>query len=101
MITITNGGVKTAAAAAVPPANPATRYPMNAAVMTTGPGVIIATAIASRNWRSVSQWCSRTHDAAIQERHDGQSAAEDKCAGLEEEQSQRSQNAGGRRALNA
>ena len=29
---------------------------MNATVMTTGPGVIIATATASRNWRSVSQW---------------------------------------------
>src|SRR5215831_8773407 len=33
---------------------------MKAAVMTTGPGVIIATAIASRNWRSVSQWWLRT-----------------------------------------
>src|SRR2546429_9749271 len=29
---------------------------MNAAVITTGPGVIIATATASTNWRSVSQW---------------------------------------------
>jgi hypothetical protein len=29
---------------------------MNAVVMTTGPGVIIATATASRNCRSVSQW---------------------------------------------
>src|SRR5213075_992337 len=28
---------------------------MNATVITTGPGVIIATATASRNWRSVSQ----------------------------------------------
>src|SRR5439155_8505569 len=27
-----------------------------AAVITTGPGVIIATATASTNWRSVSQW---------------------------------------------
>jgi hypothetical protein len=39
------------------------------------------------------------HDSLAQERHDGQAAAEDKCAGLEEEQSQRSQNAGGCRAL--
>src|SRR5207249_12314760 len=29
---------------------------MNAAVITTGPEVIIATATASTNWRSVSQW---------------------------------------------
>src|SRR5438552_1172207 len=29
---------------------------MNAAVITTGPGVIIATATESTNWRSVSQW---------------------------------------------
>ena len=29
---------------------------MKATVMTTGPGVIIATATASRNWRSLSQW---------------------------------------------
>src|SRR5262245_38074359 len=29
---------------------------MNATVMTTGPGVIIETATASRNCRSVSQW---------------------------------------------
>ena len=35
---------------------------MKATVMTTGPGVIIATATASRNWRSVSQW-SCVHDA--------------------------------------
>ena len=33
---------------------------MNATVMTTGPGVIIATATASRNCRSVSQWNSFT-----------------------------------------
>src|SRR6266542_3323098 len=33
---------------------------MKATVITTGPGVIIATATASRNWRSVSQWCSCT-----------------------------------------
>ena len=39
----------------IPPAGPATRYPMKATVMTTGPGVIIATATASRNCRSVSQ----------------------------------------------
>src|SRR2546427_10828411 len=38
------------------PESPATRKPMNATVMTTGPGVIIATATASRNWRSFSQW---------------------------------------------
>src|SRR5439155_1097106 len=35
---------------------PATRYPMKATVMTTGPGVIIATATASTNCCSVSQW---------------------------------------------
>jgi hypothetical protein len=29
---------------------------MKATVMTTGPGVIMATATASRNCRSVSQW---------------------------------------------
>jgi hypothetical protein len=29
---------------------------MKATVMTTGPGVIMATATASRNWRSFSQW---------------------------------------------
>src|SRR6185369_11900500 len=33
---------------------------MNPTVMTTGPGVIMATATASTNWRSVSQWCSLT-----------------------------------------
>ena len=33
---------------------------MKPVVMTTGPGVIIATATASTNWRSVSQWCSWT-----------------------------------------
>src|SRR3954462_2304524 len=33
---------------------------MNPTVITTGPGVIIATATASTNWRSVSQWCSLT-----------------------------------------
>ena len=33
---------------------------MNATVITTGPGVIIATATASRNCRSVSQWNSFT-----------------------------------------
>jgi hypothetical protein len=32
------------------------RKPMNPDVMTTGPGVIIATATASRNCRSSSQW---------------------------------------------
>src|SRR6266850_5826216 len=51
-------------AAMTAPANPATRNPMNATVITTGPGVIIATATASRNWCSFSQpncwttpWC--------------------------------------------
>src|SRR5262245_39184849 len=33
---------------------------MNPTVITTGPGVIIATATASTNWRSVSQWYSFT-----------------------------------------
>src|SRR5215207_6526128 len=45
-----------ASAATTAPSGPATRYPMNATVMTTGPGVIIATATASRNSWSVSQW---------------------------------------------
>src|SRR5687767_15620826 len=34
---------------------------MNATVMTTGPGVIIATATASRNWRSFNQPCVCTN----------------------------------------
>src|ERR1044071_3079442 len=42
-------------AAMTAPARPATGKPMNATVMTTGPGVIIATATASRNWCSFSQ----------------------------------------------
>src|SRR5712664_1273312 len=33
---------------------------MNPDVITTGPGVIMATATASTNWRSVSQWCPCT-----------------------------------------
>src|SRR6266702_4723373 len=33
---------------------------MNAAVMTTGPGVIRPIATASRNWAWVSQWCWAT-----------------------------------------
>jgi hypothetical protein len=36
---------------------PATRKPMNPEVITTGPRVIMATANASTNWGSVSQWC--------------------------------------------
>src|SRR5437899_8308271 len=36
-------------AAAPAPAVPATKYPMNAPVITTGPGVIMATATASTN----------------------------------------------------
>ena len=39
-------------AAAAAPGAPDTRYPMNATVITTGPGVIIATAIASTNCAS-------------------------------------------------
>src|SRR6266699_5770899 len=54
-------GANTPIAATVAPTGPATRYPMNATVITTGPGVIIETATASRNCRSVSQWnCSTT-----------------------------------------
>src|SRR5213592_2948141 len=54
-------GAKTPRAATVAPTGPATKYPMNATVITTGPGVIIETATASRNCRSVSQWnCSTT-----------------------------------------
>src|SRR6266576_563614 len=59
--TTTYTGKKTPTAARTAPAGPATRYPMNATVITTGPGVIIDTATASINWRSVSQWnCSTT-----------------------------------------
>src|SRR5882672_3261 len=54
------GGRKTPAADSAAPHIPFTRYPINATVITTGPGVIIATATASRNWDSVSQWCSWT-----------------------------------------
>src|ERR1051326_3862731 len=53
-------GRNTPMVAAPAPATPATRNPMNAAVITTGPGVSMATAIASRNCRSVSQRCSVT-----------------------------------------
>src|SRR5881396_1694525 len=54
-------GANTPMAATVAPSGPATRYPMDATVITTGPGVIIETATASRNWRSVSQRnCSTT-----------------------------------------
>src|SRR5713101_9168300 len=55
-MTTANGGRNTPAAEMTAPSGPDTRYPMNATVMTTGPGVIIATATASRNWRSFSQW---------------------------------------------
>jgi len=48
-------GRNTTSAASVAPAGPAIRYPMKATVMTTGPGVIIATATASRNCCSESQ----------------------------------------------
>ena len=68
--------------ATMAPAVPATRYPMNATVMTTGPGVIMATATASRNWWSVSHLSSC--DALLQERHNGQAAAEDERPGLGE-----------------
>ena len=57
---------------------------MKPTVMTTGPGVIIATATASTNCRSLSQWCSR-HHAAVEERHDRESGAEHERAGLGEE----------------
>ena len=49
--------MKIATVATAAPGSPATRYPMNAAVMTTGPGVISPIATASRNCRSTSQWC--------------------------------------------
>ena len=48
-MTTANGGRNTPAAEMIAPSGPATRKPMNATVMTTGPGVIIATATASRN----------------------------------------------------
>src|SRR2546428_13162854 len=54
------GGRKTPPADATAREGPETRKPMNATVMTTGPGVIIATATASRNCRSLSQWKSST-----------------------------------------
>jgi hypothetical protein len=46
--TIRNGGRNTPMPAMSPPAKPATRYPTNTAVMTTGPGVIMPIATASR-----------------------------------------------------
>src|ERR1044071_284550 len=49
-----------ARAATTAPQNPPTRYPMNPTVITTGPGVIIATATASRNSCSLSQPYSLT-----------------------------------------
>src|SRR3989454_3703996 len=49
-------GRKTPIAARIAPASPATREPMNATLITTGPGVIIETATASRKCRSVSPW---------------------------------------------
>src|SRR6267143_1430735 len=60
MMTKGQQGRKTPSAATSAPANPATRYPTKATVITTGPGVIIATATASRNCRSSSQWKSFT-----------------------------------------
>src|SRR5256885_4327533 len=53
--TMRNGGRNTPIAAIVAPASPATRYPTNTAVITTGPGVIMPIATASRNSRSDSQ----------------------------------------------
>ena len=58
---------------------------MKPTVMTTGPGVIMATATASRNCWSSSQPILVDH-AAVEKRHDGQTAAEDERAGLGEEQ---------------
>ena len=49
--------MKMATVATPAPASPPTRYPMNAAVITTGPGVISPMATASRNCRCVNQWC--------------------------------------------
>src|SRR5262245_3792711 len=48
-------GRKVARAATHAPASPATKKPMNATVITTGPGVMSATATASRNCWSSSQ----------------------------------------------
>jgi len=53
--------------------------------MTTGPGVIIATATTSTNWCSFSQLVFGDH-APVQERHDSQSGAEHEGPGLGEEQ---------------
>jgi hypothetical protein len=47
--------MKIATVATTAPGRPATRYPMNVAVMTTGPGVIRPIATASTNWPLVSQ----------------------------------------------
>ena len=57
---------------------------MNATVITTGPGVIIATATASRNCRSFSQPCA-LHQLTVEKRHDRQAAAEHERAGLGEQ----------------
>ena len=52
--------MKVPSAATVAPDIPAIRYPIKPTVMTTGPGVIMATATASTNCLSVSQWFSVT-----------------------------------------
>src|SRR5438094_282809 len=44
------------------PQNPATIAPTNVAVMTTGPGLIIPIATATRNCRSSSQPVARVHE---------------------------------------
>ena len=56
---------------------------MKAVVITTGPGVIMATATASRNcWASSQPY---RDDPTVEERNDGEAAAENEGAGLEEE----------------
>src|SRR5437870_10714284 len=80
-------------AAAVAPEMPATRYPIKATVMTTGPGVIIATATASTNCRSVEP-VMFLHYSAVEEWHHGQSAAEHKHPSLGEVEKNSEQAAG-------
>jgi hypothetical protein len=57
---------------------------MKATVITTGPGVIIATATALTNWR-FGQPMMLENDSAMQERNDCESAPEDKQPNLCEE----------------
>src|ERR1700734_424862 len=82
------GGTKTARAASVAPTGPATKYPPNPAVMTTGPGVIIATATASTNFFFCKPM-KMAHHSTVEKGHNRQAASENECSGLQKEQKNR------------